>query len=102
MERIGDQFNPNKQHEFMDKNNKLDSENSGKRDNIFYINQKAVESVNRGKKICSIFFYIASAFDTFWHNGVIGKMLELNFPNYIVSGVTVFFRNRFFTVRVNK
>ena len=55
--------------EFLDKTKIVIMQQSGFRqkrqtnDNILHLTQKAVESINRGKKMCSIFFDIASAFD---------------------------------------
>ena len=41
------------------------------KDNLFFISQKIIEQFNRGKKVCGIFFDIASAFDKVWHKGII-------------------------------
>ena len=70
------------------------------RDNIFHLTQKALETVNRGKKMCTIFFDIASAFDKVWHNGLLYKLIQLKFPNHIISWIKEFLENRFFVVRV--
>ena len=37
------------------------------KDNIFNITQKVLESFNRDKKVCCIFFDISAAFDKAWH-----------------------------------
>lgn len=63
--------------EFLDKNKITIKQQSGFRqkrqtkDNIFFLTQKAIETLNRGKRMCTIFFDIASAFDKVWHDGVI-------------------------------
>jgi hypothetical protein len=63
--------------EFLVKNKIIIKQQSGFRqkrqtkDNIFFLTQKAIESLNRGKKLCTIFFDIASAFDKVWHDGLI-------------------------------
>ena len=78
---------------FMNKNKIIIKHQSGfrqhrqTRDNIFFLTQKGIESINRGKKMCAIFFDIASAFDKVWHEGVIYKLIRLNFPNYIICWV---------------
>ena len=93
--------------DFMDKNKIIIKHQSGfrqyrqTRDNIFFLTQKGIESINRGKKMCAIFFDIASAFDKIWHEGVIYKMIRLNFPNYIICWVNEFLKNRMFAVRIN-
>jgi hypothetical protein len=51
--------------EFLDKNKIIIKQQSGFRqkrqtkDNIFFLTQKATETLNRGKKMCTIFFDIA-------------------------------------------
>jgi hypothetical protein len=92
---------------FMDKNHIIIKQQSGFRkqrqtkDNIFYLTQKAIESINRGKKMCTIFFDIASAFDKVWHDGLIFKLMKLKFPDFIVCWLKEFLTNRYFAVRVN-
>ena len=91
----------------MDKNNITIKQQSGfrkqhqTRDNLFHMTQKATESINRGKKMISIFFDIASAFDKVWHHGLIYKLIKLNFPHYMICWLKEFLTNRFFSVRVN-
>ena len=93
--------------EFMTKNNIIVKQQSGFRkyrqtkDNIFFLTQKAAESINRGKKMCSIFFDIASAFDKVWHDGLIYKLIKLNFPTFIISWLRNFLTNRHFSVKMN-
>jgi hypothetical protein len=93
--------------EFLNKNNIIIKQQSGFRakrqtkDNIFFLTQKAAESLNRGKKMCSIFFDIASAFDKVWHNGLLYKMIKLNFPKYIILWLKNFLFNRLFAIRIN-
>jgi hypothetical protein len=93
--------------EFLDKNKIIIKQQSGFRqkrqtkDNIFFLTQKAIESLNRGKKLCTIFFDIASAFDKVWHDGLIYKLIKLNFPKYILCWLMDFLSNRQFAVRIN-
>ena len=92
--------------EFMDSNHIIIKQQSGfrkkrqTRDNIFFLTQKALESINRGKKMCSIFFDIASAFDKVWHKGLLLKLINLKFPNHIISWINEFLTDRTFCVRV--
>jgi hypothetical protein len=78
--------------EFLDKNKIIIKQQSGFRqkrqtkDNIFFLTQKATETLNRGKKMCTIFFDIALAFGKVWHDGLIYKLMKLNFPKYITAG----------------
>jgi hypothetical protein len=96
-----------KTKEFMEKNNIIIKQQSGfrnkrqTRDNIFYLTPKATISINRKKNMCIIFFDIASAFDKVWHQGLIYKLIKLNFPFYIICWIREFLNNRMFSVRVN-
>jgi hypothetical protein len=85
-----------KLNEFLKNNNIILKQQSGFRahrqtkDNVFHLSQKVLESFNRGKKVCSIFFDIASAFDKVWHEGVINKLLKIKAPMYLVCGLSAF------------
>ena len=94
--------------EFLDKNKIIIKQQSGFRqkrqtkDNIFFLTQKAIETLNRGKRMCTIFFDIASAFDKVWHDGLIYKLIKLRCPKYIICWLKDFLSNRVFAVRVNE
>lgn len=93
---------------FLQENKLLIVEQSGFRakrqtkDNIIHLIQKSVESFNRKKKTCAIFFDIASAFDKVWHDGLIFKMSKLKVPNFIINWVKNFLNNRSFFVKINE
>ena len=93
--------------EFLKKNKIIIKQQSGFRqkrqtkDNIFFLTQKAIETINRKKRMCAIFFDIASAFDKIWHEGLIYKLIKLNFPKYIICWINQFLKNRFFAVKMN-
>ncbi|CAF1064073.1 unnamed protein product, partial [Brachionus calyciflorus] len=65
---------------FLKSNNIIITQQSGFRqkrqtkDNLVHLLQKSIEQFNRRRKICAIFFDIASAFDKVWHNGLIYKL----------------------------
>ena len=94
--------------EFLDKNKITIKQQSGFRqkrqtkDNIFFLTQKAIETLNRGKRMCTIFFDIASAFDKVQHDGVIYKLIKLKCPKYIICWLKDFLTNRVFAVRINE
>lgn len=44
---------------------------------------------------------IQKAFDSVWHDGLVYKMIQLNFPSYIIRIVNCFLRNRTFQVELN-
>ena len=82
--------------EFLDKNKIIIKQQSGFRQkrqtkvNIFFLTQKALEALNRGKKMYTFFFVIASAFDKVWHDGLIYKLIKLNFQNTLSFGLNYF------------
>jgi hypothetical protein len=49
----------------------------------------------------TIFFDIASAFEKVWHQGLIFKLIKLNFPFHIICWLREFLIKRYFSVRVN-
>ena len=76
-------------------------QNRQTRDNIFHLTQKTLESFNRKKKVCTIFFDIAAAFDKVWHNGLIQKLINIRLPHYLLEWFIEFLTERKFRVRVN-
>jgi hypothetical protein len=94
--------------EFLDKNKIIMKQQSGFRqkrqtkDTIFFLTQKAIETLNRGKRMCTIFFDIALASDKVWHEGLIYKLIKLRCPKYIICWLKDFLSNRVFSVRVNE
>jgi len=92
--------------DFMDSNHIIIKQQSGfrkqrqTRNNIFFLSQKALESLNRGKKMFTIYFDIASAFDKVWHNRLLYKLIALKFQNHLLSLIKAFLQNRLFCVRV--
>jgi hypothetical protein len=93
--------------ELLDKNKIIINQQSGFRqkrqtkENFFSLTQKAIETLNRCKKMCTIFFDIASAFDKVWHDGLIYKLIKLSFPKYIIIWLKQFLRARSFAVRIS-
>ena len=69
--------------------------------NLVHLIQKSKESFNRKKKVCAIFFDIASAFDKIWHDGFIFKLIKMGIPDYIIIWCLIFLQNRFFKVKMN-
>ena len=69
--------------------------------NNVLIYTKSNETLNRGNRMCTIYFYIASAFDKVWHEGLIYKLIKLNFPRFMICWIHEFLSNRYFAVRIN-
>jgi len=72
------------------------------KDNILFISQKVIDSFNRVKKVCAIFFDIASAFDKVWHDGLIYKLHKIRCPVFIVKWIKDFLKDRSFRVQINE
>ena len=95
-----------KLNQYLKENNLIIKKQSGFRshrstkDNIFYLSQTILESFNRKKKVCSIFFDIASAFDKVWHKGLIFKLVKMKIPLHLISWIKNFLENRTFTVKI--
>lgn len=92
---------------FLERNNLLLEFQSGFRkhrrtsDNLLFITQKIIESFNRKKKTCAIFFDISKAFDKVWHDGLLFKLIKLNTPDYIIRYIYSFLDNRSFRIFLN-
>ena len=63
--------------------------------------QKIQENLNRGKKVCGIYFDISKAFDKVWHAGLIYKLIYLKVPTYIIRFIKSFLTDRTFRVKIN-
>jgi hypothetical protein len=93
-------------NEYLTKNNLIIHQQSGfkkqrqTKDNLFHMIQKSIESFNRKKKVCAIFFDIAAAFDKVWHEGLLNKLLNMKVPMYLISWIKDFLSNRCFMVKV--
>ena len=94
-------------YNFLEKNNLLINEQSGFRkhrrtaDNLFFLIQKVVESYNRKKKVCCLYFDISKAFDRVWHDGLIYKLIKIKLPPYLIFWIKSFLHSRYFIVNVN-
>jgi retron-type reverse transcriptase len=70
-------------------------------DNITFLTQKVIEQFSVGKKIISVFFDIASAFDKVWHRGLLIKLIAIKTPYYLLCIISAFLEDRKFTVKIN-
>ena len=92
---------------FVEENHLLNTEQSGFRkhrkttDNLFYLTQKVKENLNRNKKVCTLFFDIAKAFDKVWHAGLLEKLKIFKIPEYLINWIRQFLKNRKFFVSIN-
>ena len=70
-------------------------------DNLVFLIQKVVESFNRKKKVCWLFFDISKAFEKVWHEGIIYKLIKINIPAYLIYWIKSFLSCRTFKVNIN-
>ena len=77
-------------------------QNRQTKDNILNITQKVMESFNRGKKVCCIFFDISAAFDKVWHNGLIYKLTQIKLPLYLINWIINFLDTRKFRIKIGE
>jgi hypothetical protein len=70
------------------------------RDNLFHFIQKTIETFERKKKVCAIFFDIQAAFDNVWHKGLLYKMIKMKIPIDLILWLRAFLDNRKFFVNI--
>lgn len=56
---------------------------------------------NRQQKSGVLFLDVGKAFDKVWHNGLIVKMIRVEFPNYLIKVIKSFLSNRSFLVHLD-
>ena len=94
--KLAERIIKNRLYSYLENNNLLSSAQSGFRnfrgtgDNLLFMTQKIQENLNRGKKVCGIYFDISKAFDKVWHAGLIYKLIYLKVPTYIIRFIKSF------------
>ena len=105
--KLAERIIKNRLYSLLENNKLLSYAQSGFRnsrgtgDNLLFMTQKIQECLNRGKKVCGIYFDISKAFDKVWHAGLIYKLIGLKVPMYIIRFVKSFLTDRTFRVKVN-
>jgi hypothetical protein len=93
---------------FVENNNLISKFQSGFRqhrqtkDNLLFLCQKTMENFNFNKKVCTIFYDIASAFDKVWLDGLLFKLEQLKLPIYLIHLMNTHLYNRTFQIKVNE
>ena len=104
--KLAERIIKNRLYSFLESNKLLSSAQSGFRnfrgtgDNLLFMTQKIQESLNRGKKVCGIYFDISKAFDKVWHAGLIYKLIYLKVPTYITRFIKSFLTDRTLWVKI--
>lgn len=55
-----------------------------------------------GKTTAALYFDVAKAFDSVWHNGLIHKMIQVGFSDWIIRLTASFLKDRLFEVHVGE
>ncbi|GFX76077.1 RNA-directed DNA polymerase from mobile element jockey [Trichonephila clavipes] len=61
---------------------------------------KIISGFNNHATTGGIFLDVEKAFDRLWHNGLIFKMINLNYPPYLIHTISVYLLNRTFQVKI--
>jgi hypothetical protein len=72
------------------------------KDNLLFLCQKTLEKFNHNKKMCAIFYDIASAFDKVWLDGLLFKLNEYKIPIYLIKILNTHLFNRTFNVKIGE
>jgi hypothetical protein len=75
--------------------------NRSSNDNLIFRTQKAIEQINRSKKLIEFFLEIEKAFDKVWHKAILGMMVSMGIPIYLINWMKAFLSDRSFKVKVN-
>ena len=90
----------------MDKNKIIIQQQTGfrkcrqTRDNLLFLSQKTSEAYNQGKKVVAVFYDVDGAFDSVWHAGLIKKLVDLNFPDYLIAFTIDYLDSRYFVIKI--
>lgn len=57
---------------------------------------------NRKRLSAMVLLDLNKSFDSVWHDGLLLKLSNQNFPAHILSIISSFLKNRFLTVKINK
>lgn len=96
----------NRMVQFMEEHNIMNKEQFGFRSHhsttaqLTRICDFTTDNFNKNLYTGVMLFDIEKAFDTMWHNGLIYKMIQKKFPNYIIKFIISYLSNRIFTVQI--
>ncbi|GFT55651.1 probable RNA-directed DNA polymerase from transposon X-element [Trichonephila clavipes] len=83
---------PNFQHGFQEKTSTSHQ--------LLRVSNKIIAGFNSGKTTGGVFLDVEKAFDRMWHKGLIFKLINLKFPDYIILLINSFLRNRTFQIKI--
>ncbi|GFT99153.1 RNA-directed DNA polymerase from mobile element jockey [Trichonephila clavipes] len=84
---------PNFQHGFR--------ENTATNHQLLRLTNLVVSGFNNRETTGGAFLDVEKAFDRVWHDGLLLKLIELNFPPYVIMIINNFLKNRSFQIRIS-
>lgn len=69
---------------------------------VMRIKNHVKQQFHLGNSTAMVLLDVEKAFDTVWHDGLIFKLLKLNFPKYLVKIIQSFMNQRSFCVKINQ
>ncbi|GFU19909.1 RNA-directed DNA polymerase from mobile element jockey [Trichonephila clavipes] len=93
--------------EHADNNNIIPSFQHGFRENtatnhqLLRLTNLVVSGFNNHETTVGAFLDVEKAFDRVWHDGLLLKLIELNFPPYIIMIINNFLKNRTFQIKIS-
>ena len=67
---------------------------------LLRVTDKITDAFNEKRYTGIVFLDVAKAFDRVWHHGLICKMIDLNFPTYLINFTQSYLSNRSFSVHI--
>ena len=63
---------------------------------LAHLVERVTRNVGEKQLTCAVFLDVAKAFDTVWDDGLLFKLMALNFPSYVVKTTPSYLQNRTF------
>ncbi|GFT51197.1 probable RNA-directed DNA polymerase from transposon BS [Trichonephila clavipes] len=67
---------------------------------LLRVSNTIIHGFNHGKTTGGLFLDVEKAFDRLWHNGLIYKMINLQYPDYIIHTLADFLTDRTFQIKI--
>ncbi|GFV51029.1 probable RNA-directed DNA polymerase from transposon X-element [Trichonephila clavipes] len=68
---------------------------------LLRVTNTIIHGFNHGKTTGGLFLDVEKAFDRLWHNGLIYKMINLHYPDYIIHTLADFLNDRTFQIKID-
>ncbi|GFV26733.1 probable RNA-directed DNA polymerase from transposon X-element [Trichonephila clavipes] len=68
---------------------------------LLRVANKIIHGFNHSTTTGGLFLDVEKAFDRLWHNGLIYKMINLHFPDYLIHTLADYLNDRTFQIRID-